>query len=283
MIIKPLIKVSVDPATREERLKALLEGGVLSSVSADDAGRLRVQSDGVFFDGLLVAGVRYDLLLQKDLLESGSVGQESHWDYVTAQSGVVVPNGQVLYAMDHLAYCLRDDARAKTLVQEFRGFHVPDWEKRLVHTGTRVDYELDCEEATIQHLGLDGKVCGVNVKIPEFERHDEDWSYLILADEQPASKLGTVRSIPPTAKSFLSTLLGPSYREAGAVYQFMSSRKGENLREVRVWVPTLANRASPRALVLGVYDGNGRFDIDASGIYDSGPARGVVVRKKSST
>ena len=281
MIIKPLITVNVDPVRREERLKALLAGQTVAPEN-HTGGRVLAEHDGFLFERLSVAGKQYDFFLPKALLD-GKKDQSSWWSYAQATPDVVLPNGVILYQMMHRLYSLRNDLRQQgagaLAVQR------DDWAKNYPHLGTRIDYIPGNLEATIQHLQPDKTVSALSLTMPVFTPHESDpnWSYLVLAKEQPESKLGTKESLPPGAWPVLQGLLGAHAEEVGAVCQYVSPRKdGNMLREVRLWVPGAQSR-KPRALVLGV-NGNGRFVIYASGnINDNRPARGVAVRKKYST
>ena len=110
----------------------------------------------------------------------------------------------------------------------------------------------------------------------------EYWTYLELASEQAAGKLGTMNQIPANARPVLEALLGQGYQDAGAVFQYAGKPLDNgNLRKVWFCTPTAKGRARCpwRALVLGV-GGISRFDVDAGGRIDDGwPARGVVVRE----
>lgn len=247
-------------------------------------GSISVEDTGFMFHQLEVASGKYlDVLLQSSLLAGDATKtQPKHWEYVQKKKdGVVLPNGQLLYAMMHRAYTLRDKPAAAETLSSLRNLMKIDWESKYPHTGTRIDYVQGSLEATIQHLQPDGSVTPFPVAIPEFTQETTNWSYLILAQQQPAASLGVMEELPDNAHPFLETLLGPHYQDAGAVFQYMSSRKDDNLRQVRVWTPTLTNRADSRALVLGVNDGSGGFDISANdGIGISRPARGVAVGAK---
>lgn len=252
--------------------------------AAVGVGSISVEDTGFMFKQLEIASGTYlDVLLHSSLLAGDATKTQSkHWEYVQKKKdGVVLPNGQLLYAMMHRAYTLRDKPEAAETVSSLRTLMKIDWESKYPHTGTRIDYVQGSLEATIQHLQPDGSVTPFPVVIPEFTQETTNWSYLILAREQPEASLGVMEELPDNAHPFLETLLGPHYQDAGAVFQYMSSRKSDNLRQVRVWTPTLANRAESRALVLGVGSSSGRFGISADdSINYDGPARGVAVGAK---
>ena len=248
------------------------------------SGGIVHDTDGYVFEQLAIApGLYHDVVFKNSLLSKGAEKtQTDHWAAVQkSKSGVVLPNGQVLYAMMHRAYASRDDASLAGVIDPFRAWLKADWETKYKHSGTRIDYVSGSLEATIQHLQFDGSVIPVSVAIPEFTRATNDWSYLVLAPEQPESALGTCEALPENARPFLEGLLGEHYEDAAAVFQYLSSRHNGNLREVRVWTPTMTNRDTARALVLGL--NNVRFYINAnSNIGINGPARGVAVRAKNS-
>ncbi|MBI4017050.1 MAG: hypothetical protein HY363_05150 [Candidatus Aenigmarchaeota archaeon] len=214
-----------------------------------------------------------EVKLLSALAANGAEKTHSQWQEYsrTNPDKVVVPNSVVIYQILRGLYHLKDNPVHDKCVLALRKNL-----DRPRHTGTKVVYKTGLE-AAVTHLQSDKSSRSIDLDIPEFTRFNNDWSYLVLADKQAEVQLGTVKTLPENATSVLEALLGDGYGEAGAVFQYVSSRKNNNLREVRLWTPTKNNRKTERAVVLGVYDGGGWFGIGASVVIDgSWPALGVV-------
>ena len=258
-----------------------------SGATATTASGRGIIRDGSWyvFESLEITPGRYAHIALNTALLDGKKDQPTWWSYAQKTPGVIIPNGVIEYQMMHRLFTLRNDPSKRDVCAGALAVLREDWTKNYPHLGTRIDYVPNSLEATIQHLQPDKTISPVSLTIPAFTPHksDANWSYLILAKEQPENKLSTMEPLPPAALLVLRGLLGAHAEEAGAVCQYVSPRKDSNLREVRLWVPSAQNRSSPRALVLGV-GSNDRFYVDADGsIVNDWPARGVAVREKYST
>ena len=240
--------------------------------------------DWFTFENLeLSPGQNETIKLNTSLFPGQSQNQQWWWTLAQSNPAAGVPyNGVILYQMAHRIFTLRDDRAYQKEVSELQNLLQEDWQTEYPHTGTKLTYGTNLE-TTIEHLQLDGTIISTQVNVPEFTVYatNDNWSYLVLAKEQPESELGTVETIPSEAIPLLETLLGAHYEEAGAVFQHLSTRKNGNLREVKLWVPSTKARPCQRALVLGVgnYDGFNISTLDD--ITNAGPARGVVAQKIS--
>ncbi len=136
--------------------------------------------------------------------------------------------------------------------------------------------KINCKsglEAEIERRDINGKSCKEQMQIPEFTVYDYYFSYLVLAKRQSKDKLGTVEFIPENAKPLLKALFGKNYEEAGAVFQYLTPpHNNDELKEVRLWVPTKNNRTTERVVVFDVYG-----DYAGNIVSSNWPARGVVV------
>jgi hypothetical protein len=237
-------------------------------------GGIVCDGDRYVFENLEVGTGRYEhIALNTALLDSGNKRNQTQWWDYAKTSDEVLPNG-VIYQMMHRIYSLRNDAGMQDVCNGALQVLREDWATHYPHTGTRIEYGAGLE-ATIQHLQPDKSIVPVTLGVPAFTRHDDKWSYVTLAAEQAESKLGTMSTLPTGALPFMAALLGSHAEEAGAVCQYVSTRKSGKLREARLWVPMAANRNDVRALVLGV-----SFNVYANdGINGEGPARGVAVRE----
>ncbi|MBI5064819.1 hypothetical protein HZA97_01155 [Candidatus Woesearchaeota archaeon] len=243
--------------------------------------RLEKASDGFIFYNL--PGVGSVKLLNEYL--AGSPKSQDNWRiYCDNRSdGVVVPNSVILYQMARVLYKLRNVHDYQELVKECLVLFNKDWAEIYTHTGTKVSYGAGLD-AVVASLQLDGSTKKISLKIPEFIKANDDWSYFVLAPEHAEKNLGTVNVIPDNARPVLQALLGEGYERAGEVFQYVSPRENDNLREIRLWTPTLTKRNSERVVVFGVdniddYD----FGINASGsINDGRPSRGVVAVHENS-
>ncbi|MBI4451072.1 hypothetical protein HY642_03795 [Candidatus Woesearchaeota archaeon] len=154
-------------------------------------------------------------------------------------------NTRVLYQCALRAYQLRD-VYARDNSFEFacflRGIFTPTRPK--LNTSTRISYHSEAGEAHINHTSpFDPRPATIN--IPELEtRMSDNWTYLVLANEQSQTELGKTNAIPEDAHPYLKALFGRGYSVAGAVWQYVSQSADRDgtLREVRLHAPTHSNR-----------------------------------------
>ncbi|MBI5064817.1 hypothetical protein HZA97_01145 [Candidatus Woesearchaeota archaeon] len=239
-------------------------------------------SDGFVFHNLANIG---SVKLLNAHLDGKSEKTHDGWRTHCAErsDGIVVPNSVVLYQMARALYELRNDSSYQEIVKECIDLFHKDWGwygNACSHTGTEVRYGPGLD-AVVESLQLDGSIKKINLEILEFTKSSDARSYLVLAPEQDETNLGKVNLIPDKAKPVLQKLLGEGYEHAGEVFQYLSPRRNGNLREIKLWTPTLTERNSERAVVFGV--GDGYFGIYADGsINYNRPSRGVVaVRERS--
>lgn len=240
-----------------------------------------ILEDGEYF---LFPNIKYedgfvDVRLTKNLLGRPDKKTQTQWWEFSQQPDEerIVPNMRILYKLMHRCYKLRNENKLIDVVNSCVSGLRKDFDDYFPHTGTRIKYENGLE-AEISEIHSDKSISTKNVDIPEFEKQDDNWSYLVLAKEQPESALGSIEPISEEAKPFLEALLGDNYEEAGAVFQYIISRKSNGVvREVRLWVPTLSNRNATRAVVLGRDIYGSRFNVGCGYVSCNGPARGVVV------
>jgi len=221
-----------------------------------------VAEDGsFFFSQLPYCGSHVDIYLLPYPLSDSSGKTHEDWRRYSRENkeNIVVPDSEILYQVIRRLYHLQENAAAKKCVGYLR-----QNQKYNTHTGTKIMYGSGLN-AIIAHLRLDGSVQTREVVIPEFTRHYQGLSYLVLAEKQAKVKLGTVNTIPENAKPVLEGLLGEGYEEAGAVCQYMNPCKDGSLREVCLRVPTQQDRASnpKRNVILGC-DIGGWFGIYAN-------------------
>lgn len=215
------------------------------------------------------------------LLENGSNKTHDGWREYAAnnQDGVSIPNTLLWYQMLRQLYVLHDNEECKEVVESCVAALCSEFDRLYLHTGTKVAYGSGLS-TEINHLELGADPLLTSLDIPEFTKVNDQWCYLTLTPQQPVSALGNVSSLSTEGAQVVKSFFGEGYQEAGAVFQYVASRKdnGQNLREVRLWLPMTENRNTERAVVLGVDNGNDGFGIDASDVLGSvGPARGVVV------
>lgn len=194
--------------------------------------------------------------------------------YHTAENGAIEPNMKTMYQIIRACYLLRNDPASKENAKECIALLRQSFDSGLIETSTKITYDNNLD-AKISSLQTDKTIQTQRLQIPEFESTNEEWTYLVLAREQEESRLGIVEQIPQNAKQFLEQLLGCGYEEAGAVFQYTASRKNGLLREVCVAVPTLKNRNTTYASVLGIY-ANDWFVIDADEFNDL-PTHPIIV------
>lgn len=146
--------------------------------------------------------------------------------------------------------------------------------KRAFRFATFTTFNPVDEESVIEHYNLDGTVSTQRLAIPEgTQRFSDFWSYVVLAPQQSASRLGKTSAIPATVRPTLAAFLGENFEQAGAAYQLHSPPLSNgDLREVRFYLPTAQNRDFTGSFVGGV-DNVGRFYLYPS-VYlnDQGPA-----------
>ncbi len=193
--------------------------------------------------------------------------------------GWIVTDAEILFQVMRRAVDLRADVQYRGIVQKFVGElqGLFDSGKPYLATLTKVSYgqELD---AVVSGLALFPGPTRRDVKIPELKKENDWWSYVALADEQAENRLGIMNSIPQNACDGLSAILGEGYERTAQVFQYVASRKGGNLREVRFWTPTVTNRNAERVVALGV-DSGYRFNLDAINYVNGRPALGVRAQK----
>src|SRR3989338_6087566 len=188
--------------------------------------------------------------LEKKLLDNGIKKDQPNW--LQREGDETIINSRDLYQMMHRLYSLRneDNEAANNCISLL----IKDFTKNHTHTGTKINYDHGLD-GIVSHLQPDKSIwISEPIIIPEFTRLGNNWSYLILAKEQPESELGNVEEIPDNTKPVLEALLGNYYEDFGAVAQYLATRKNNNLREVRLWVPTAANRNCELCVVFGIYD-----------------------------
>ena len=218
--------------------------------------------------------------LTKTLVDDQKKKNHNQWrDWSKSpENKEVVPTVRMVYQIMRRLYELRDNQELQEVRDACIALFREDIAKNVPHTGTNITYGQNLE-GTINHLQPNKTDLPINVDIPEFEIHkdNDNWSYLILAKEQPESDLGNVEQIPEDAKPFLEALLGEGYEQVGAVCQYIDSLTDTgNLREIRLWTPSQKARNCKRAVVLGrnIYG----FDVGCGDvIYDVRPARGAVI------
>ena len=227
-----------------------------------DVSDFCVAEDGsFFFSQLPYSGSHVDIYLLPQPLADISYRTHDDWRNYSRENkkNIVVPDSELLYQVLRRLYHLQKKAETKNCVSRLRQNF-----GHFIHTGTKITHGHGLN-ATIDHLKLDGSVQTREVVIPEFTRHYQGLSYLVLAEKQAKVKLGTVNTIPENAKPVLEGLLGEGYEEAGAVCQYMNPCKDGSLREVCLRVPTQQDRASnpKRNVILGC-DIGGWFGIYAN-------------------
>jgi len=210
------------------------------------------------------------------LLDDSASKTHDQWRTYAAENNLSIPNSVLWHQMLRQLYHARDAGNA--VVDSLTTVLRSEFDKYWLHTGTKILYGSGLD-AIVDHLEPDGSSQSVAIDIPAFTSYPDnnDWSYLVLAPEQPVSSFRKVRALPAGAPPVLEAFFGAGHEEAGAVFQYAASRKdnGQTLREVRLWVPSATNRNTERCLVLGVI--NDRFDSNAGDYlnYDW-RARGVV-------
>jgi len=187
-------------------------------------------------------------------------------------------DAEILYQCLLRAYTLRDDATHRPVVQEFtqtmQGLFDPGKHYLVMMTNVKYGAGLD---AVVTRVGAwPGGTKPSPVQVPEFTKNSQDdaWSYLVLSQERPESKLSSIETILLTARPVLKELLGEGHEHAGTVFPYFSTRKDGNVRESRLWTPATITRNIERVVALGV-NIIGWFFLDADDVIVSRPALGV--------
>ena len=220
--------------------------------------------------------------LSPEYLESGANKTQADWAKFSKKDGWRATDTEILYQCLFRAYSLRIDPKHQKTVQDFReAFHKIFVPGKYICTLTKASYGKGLD-AVISSVGPFPKT--EQVTVPEFTRLDNQWCYLVLAQEQPENQPGKTSPLQPNALPIMKALLGKDYKQAGPVFQYFSALKNKNLREARLWTPTSTNRNKERVVALGVSNDDGNFYINTSDDVDSNrPALGVRRAKKSST
>ena len=216
--------------------------------------------------------------LSPEYLEKGANKTQEDWAKFSKKEDWCVTDTEILYQCLSRAYAMRTDPKHQKTVQEFReAFHKIFVPGKYICTLTKASYgnRLD---AVISSVGPFPKT--EQVTVPEFTRQNNDWSYLVLAQEQPETDLGKTSPLQPNALPIMKALLGKNYKQAGPVFQYFSTLKNKNLREARLWTPTSTNRNKTWVVALGVI-GSGNFNFNSYVINVNWPALGVRRAKKS--
>ena len=195
------------------------------------------------------------------------------WRQYRKDTGKVLLDIQMLYQIGRRLMHAEQTKEVQECATKLRRI----FDANFISGAITIDYKGGLE-AEIEGRDIDGKKRTKTVQVPEFTKDNpnDNWTYLVLAKRQTASQLGTVESIPENAKQFLKALLGESYEEVGAVFQYLCTpHDNGDLREVRQWVPVLKNRPNKRAVVLGFND----YGFYIGCIINYGPALSVVVRR----
>jgi hypothetical protein len=256
---------------REEDLEMAPES---SSVQIPAGLSIARSAEGYIFAGLRYQGKSIDPVeLSGSLLDKGADKDLADWKTYsrTNPKKWCVIDTEIIYQMLFSAYLLRNDAQHRAVVSELttslQGLLDPS--KLYLSSLTTFNYHAGTKDASVsKHGTLFGQVPDKRILVPEFtkDKKTDTWSYLVLSEEKPDSKLTKVRTIPPNAEPLLETLLGENYQHAGEVFSYFSSRKDNKLREARIWTPAESNRnIGERLAVFGVYVGGDGFDLYASG------------------
>ena len=224
----------------------------------------------VHYNGEVISEVR---LLGK-LMDNDSNKTHDRWrQYCRKHPEVNILTSEMAYQLERRLYALRDvsDSTVQQARDSCLALLYKNYIRNYSHTGTKITY-LQGLDTVVNHLEPQGKERTFSPQIPEFRCYDKDWSYLVLAKEQPESVLGEVKDIPASARPVLKALFGEGYEQAGAVWQFVSSKTNKfvssktntNLREVRLWTPTARNRDIECCVIFGVNGIDYSFSIYAN-------------------
>ena len=214
------------------------------------------------------------------LLDDSASKTHDQWRTYAAANNISIPNSVLWFQMLRQLYHARDAGNAG--VDSLTTILRSEFDNHWLHTGTKILYGSGLD-AIVDHLEPDRSSRQATLDIPAFthNNNNNNWSYLLLAPKQPVSSLGTASPLPADAAPVLEAFFGAGYEEAGAVFQYVASRKDndQTLREARLWVPSTTSRNTERCLVLGVNGDVVRF-ISSAVDYLSNVgrrARGVVV------
>ena len=246
---------------------------------------LRKEGKDFIFRNVPSAGeVIPEVRLLRDLLDGGRYKTHNGWRVHCREhpeAGTILTS-EMTYQLARRLYALRDvsDSTVQQARDSCLALLCKNYIRNYLHTGTKITYQQGLN-AVVNHLEPQGKERTIQLEIPEFTCYDDDWSYLVLAKEQPENALGIVKDIPASTRPILKTLFGEGYEQAGAVWQYVTTKTNGNLREVRLWTPTARNRDIELCVVFGVDGINDGFYIGADvRSSDSRPARGWVDNSK---
>jgi hypothetical protein len=243
-------------------------------------------------DGYIFAGLRYQsksidpVELSGSLLDKGATKDLANWKTYSQTNSEkwCVIDTEIIYQMLFSACQLRNDPKHQQVVSELTAFlqGLLDLSKPYFSTLTTFNYHAGTKDATVSKLETAlGPVADKRIEVPEFNKTNPNdyWSYLILPEERPESKLTKVKPIPKNAEPLLETLLGENYQHAGGVFSYFSPRRSGNLRESRLWTPTESNRdIGERFAVFGVSNCE-RFSLSTIDSFSyRRPALGVRLR-----
>jgi hypothetical protein len=243
-------------------------------------------------DGYIFAGLKYQsksinlVELSGSLLDNGADKNLAGWKTYsqTNPEKWCVIDTEIIYQMLFSAYQLRNDAQHRAVVSELTAYlqGLLDPVKPYLPTLTTFKYHAGTKDATVSKAGTAlGPVADKRIEVSEFIKttSDSNWSYLVLSEERPESKLTKVKPIPKNAEPLLETMLGENNQHAGAVFSYFSPRKGNQLREARLWTPAESNRdIGERFAVFGVSNCE-RFSLSTIDSFSyRRPALGVRLR-----
>jgi len=281
MIIKPLITVNADPASREERLKALLAGAPATETETASPGRFSIDrfADRYVLNNLSepFTSNHYTLELSHDLFDGGKYHSLPEW---TSTPSLRSANGRtwgLLSCPDYFSIMFaleqhQNVSGQQAMIKEVKEFLNADFRlPRYLTTRSIVRYGAGQTPS-----GIVGKLKN---RLPGIDAAIHDYGV-------------------PNAPERKEALVGPNcWVESGkgledGLYALTGTRDVAAIVRAAEFVTgvkpywfrlnTTPSQNEERALVLGV-DNDGRFNIDADVIGDGRPARGVAVRKKIST
>jgi hypothetical protein len=215
----------------------------------------KLNGNYVFTDILWQGRIIPAVELSGVLLDGGKSKTQSDWaDFSKSNTeGWTVPDVELFYQLMRRLYEARNAAE-KHVVEECTGMLRQEFDRHYLMTSTGVKYGRGLD-AIVRRLGTfpGPQTSSAGLDVPEFTKDNDHWAYLVLSQKQSESQLGTIASLPANAKPVLERLLGKRYEQAGAVFQYCTSRMNGKLRETRLWTPTAKNRNAERVVALGVY------------------------------
>lgn len=229
-----------------------MPSGIVYPARAGDSGQI------ILIDGLYRGG---ESLTNNDMLEA-------------AQKQVALGEPRPLSILDGHHVLMQNFKAHKNKAYNFLVDRIKEIgsvaHQRAFRFATFTQFKPLGEASTIQHYRLDGTVTeggAYTLEIPEgTQRVSKFWSYVVLAPQQSASRLGHTSAISSTVRPTLEAFLGENLEQAGAAYQLHSPPLSNgDLREVRFWLPTAQNRN-----FTGSFLGSG----GSSGWFDLGPGSG---------